>query len=204
MIEKILEFLSANQPGFWAGPILGLIAFVETLFPPFPGDILFVIFAGWAMTGGSSLIVTAAYGVTGCFIASCLLFYIGHSPGRKFVDGWLSRKVSSERIEKARSLVRGYGPLILFGSRFIPGIRSLLVLLAGTSGMKFVLASFPLAISAAAWYMILSFAGRVFGSNLEAVRGFVRQFEIWIWIVLGAVILIFLLFRRLRSSGRRG
>ncbi|MCK5065118.1 MAG: DedA family protein [Candidatus Fermentibacteraceae bacterium] len=197
MIEQILEYLSNNPPGIWAGPLLGIIAFAETLFPPLPGDILFIILAGWAMAGGLSFILAALFGVAGCFLASCILFFIGHSPGRKFVDGWLSRKVNPIRVEKAKLLIKKHGPLVLAGSRFIPGVRSLLVLIAGTSGMRFALAALPVAISAIAWYIILSVAGSILGNNLEAVEGFMKQFEVWIWILLAVIVVVLMLMKRL-------
>ena len=203
MIEHILEYLANNPPGIWAGPLLGIIAFVETLFPPLPGDILFTILAGWAMTGGLSFALTALFGVAGCFLASCILFFIGHSPGRKFVDGWLSRKVNPIRVEKAKLLIRKHGPVILAGSRFIPGVRSMLVLMAGTSGMRFAVAALPVAISAIVWYIILSVAGSILGNNLEAVEGFMKQFEVWIWILLGVIVAGLMLKKRLFKRGQQ-
>lgn len=185
MIEGFLEYLSSHPPGGWTGPVLCLVAFVETLFPPIPGDILFIVISGWALSGGMPLPVAAASGVAGCFLASCILFYLGHRPGRKLVDRLLRKRVEPERVERARALIAGHGPLILAGSRFVPGLRSLLVLVAGTSGMRFSMAVLPIAFSAVAWYLILSLAGSVFGRNLAGAEGFMRQFEIWIWITLG-------------------
>ena len=185
MIEGFLDFLSSHPPGGWTGPVLCLVAFVETLFPPIPGDILFIVISGWALSGGMPLPVAAAYGVAGCFLASCILFYLGHRPGRRLVDRLLAERVEPERVERARELVAGHGPLILAGSRFVPGVRSLLVLVAGTSGMKFSMAVLPIAFSAVAWYSILSLVGSVFGGNLAGAQGFMSHFEIWIWIALG-------------------
>ena len=106
----------------------------------------------------------------------------------QLLEGWLTRKVEPRKIEKAKALIRKRGPLVLAGSRFIPGIRSILVLIAGTSGMRFLLAVIPITISAVAWYLILTVAGSVLGNNMEAAEGFMRQFEIWIWILLGVII----------------
>jgi len=203
LIEGIFEYLVNNPPGAWAGPLLGLIAFAETLFPPVPGDILFVIISGWAISGSLSLTMVTIYGVTGCFLASCILFYVGHKPGRQFVEGWLSRKVEPERIDRAKSLIADRGPLILAVSRFIPGVRSLLVFMAGTSGMRFALAAIPIAFSAIAWYLILSVAGSIFGHNLQAAEGFMKHFEIWIWIILAIISLIFTISGILKWKARR-
>ncbi len=200
MIESILEYLANNPPGGWAGPLLGLIAFVETLFPPFPGDILYIVISGWTVSAGLPLLLTALYGVTGCFMASCILFYLGHKSGRQFVEGWVKRKVEPERVNRAKELIADHGPIVLAASRFIPGIRSLLVLMAGTSGMRFVLAVAPVAFSAIAWYTILSVAGSILGNNIEAAKGFMKHFEIWIWVVLALALLVFF---TIRIRGRR-
>ena len=195
MIEGILEYLANNPPGAWAGPLLGVIALVETLFPPIPGDILFIVISGWAITGGLSLLMVTIYGVLGCFMASCILFYVGYKPGRQFVEGWLKRKVEPERVDRAKSLIADRGPLILAVSRFIPGVRSLLVFMAGSSGMRFALAAIPIAFSAIAWYLLLSIAGSIFGSNIQAAERFMKHFEIWLWIILAVALLIFLIAR---------
>ena len=203
MIEGILEYLANNPPGAWAGPLLGVIAFGETLFPPIPGDIIFIVMSGWAVSGGLTIIMATIYGVTGCFLASCVLFYVGYKPGRQFVEGWLKRKVEPERVDRAKSLIADRGPLILAVSRFIPGVRSLLVFMAGSSGMRFALAALPLAFSAAAWYLLLSIAGSIFGSNIQTAEGFMKHFEIWLWIILAVVFLILLVTRiRMRKERR--
>jgi membrane protein DedA with SNARE-associated domain len=203
LIESILEYLANNPPGAWAGPLLGLIAFVETLFPPFPGDILFIVVSGWTVSSGLPFLLAALYGVTGCFMASCILFYLGHKPGKQFVEGWLKKKVEPERVNRAKELIADHGPIILAASRFIPGVRSLLVLMAGTSGMRFALAVIPVAFSAVAWYTILSVAGSVLGNNIQAAEEFMRHFELWIWVVLAIVLLIFLTVRIRRRKKKR-
>ncbi len=85
------------------------------------------------------------------------------------------------------------GPLILAVSRFIPGVRSLLVFIAGSSGMRFAPAAIPMAFSALAWYLLLSIAGSIVRSNLQAAEGFMKHFEIWLWLILAVVVLIFLI-----------
>jgi membrane protein DedA with SNARE-associated domain len=202
LIESVLEYLSTHPPGGWAGPALGLLAFIETIFPPIPGDILFIVISGWALSGGLSLVIAALYGAAGCFLASCILFYLGHRPGRMIVDGWLKRRVEPERVNRAKDLVAGHGPVILAASRFVPGLRSLLVLIAGTSGMRFAPAVFPIAFSAVAWYLILSLAGSVFGHNLVTAEVFMRKFEIWIWVLLGLCICAFVILKLMKARRR--
>lgn len=202
LIENLIEYLSAHPPGTWAAPVLALIAFVETLFPPVPGDVLFIVMSGWALSGGMHLATAAASGVAGCFLASCILFYLGHKPGRQFIEGWLKRRMEPSRIDRAQELVSGHGPLILAGSRFVPGLRSMLVLIAGTSGMRFSVAVLPIAFSAVAWYTILSAAGSILGHSLETARGFMSKFELWIWVMLVLSAVLLLLWRLTRARRR--
>ena len=195
MIERILEYLANNPPGAWAGPLLGIIAFTETLFPPVPGDILFIVISGWALSGGFPFAMAVLYGVTGCFLASGLLFYLGHKPGKQFIESWLKKRVGHERVNRAQAMIADKGPVILAASRFIPGVRSLLVLAAGSSGMRFPLAAISIAFSAVAWYTILSIAGSVLGNNFQAAEGFMKHFEVWIWIIIALLLVIFLTTR---------
>jgi membrane protein DedA with SNARE-associated domain len=199
VIESLLQFLVLHPPGPWIGPLLGGVAFVETLFPPFPGDLLFLALSGWAVAGGMHAAYIAAFGLAGCFLASCLLFLFGSIHGRKFIDGWLSRKVDPDRIRKAAALIASRGAVILVFSRFIPGIRSLLVIMAAGSGMRFRSAVLPIAVGAAAWYALLSIGGSIMGDNIEAVERFMKQFEIWVWASLGALVAVSLLIRSVRK-----
>lgn len=201
MIDRLLEYLIQNPPGPWIGPLLAGVAFVETVFPPLPGDVLFVVLSGWAITGGMPAVQGALFGLVGCFLASCLLFVFGSGHGRRFVKGWLSRKVDPDRVNRAGDLIAARGPLILAFSRFIPGIRSLLVIMAASSGMRFRSAVLPIAASAAVWYAALSAAGVVVGDNMEAAERFMNQFEIWIWATIALLIALFYLLRRGRKRG---
>ena len=201
MLNDILGYLAENPPGAWVYPLLSGIAFVETLFPPVPGDLLFIAVSGWAASAEASVAGHALAGLAGCTAASCLIFYLGHKPGQQLVEGWLKRKVPPERIDRSRELISRRGPVILAASRFIPGIRSLLVLIAGSSGMGFSRAAFPIVLSAAAWYSILSLAGSVLGRNLEKAQGFLKGFQLWTWVVLGiaAAVILAVIHRRRRQ-----
>jgi len=203
VIESILEYFSNNQPGNWIFLVLALTAFVETVFPPFPGDLLFIVLAGWVHSSGMSLSMTAFTGIAGCFLASIVIFKFGRHFGRKAVEKWLSKKVSHRKIEKADNLVDKYGTMILIFGRFLPGIRSILVLIAGTSKMKYISAGISVLFGTFIWYVILTFTGSIVGDNLEAAGEMMRRFELWMWVLLGIVTaaVIFLKIRRRESAG---
>jgi membrane-associated protein len=179
--------------------LLGLTAATETIFPPFPGDLLFLIVAGWAMLGGSPLAGVIAVGFLGCVAASCFLYRIGSTAGRGFTKGYLSRRFDPEKVQRAERLFSRHGPAILVASRFIPGIRSVLVVVAGASGMSAAATLFPVALSAAVWYSLLSVGGRLVGANADAARAFMDSYERWIWLAVGVAAGIYALIVILRS-----
>jgi membrane protein DedA with SNARE-associated domain len=203
LLEGILEYLSQHPPGAWIGPILAAIAFVETIFPPFPGDALFIIVSSWVrMAGGSPVWITLA-GFSGCFLGTCILFHFGRSSGARFKRGYLSRWMAQENIGRAEDLFRRKGPLILVGSRFIPGVRSLLVVVAGSSGMGILRALTAAGFSALVWYVILSTAATAIGDNIYKAQAFISSYGKWVWITLGCLILLYIVLRLLRKGRDR-
>lgn len=184
--------------------VLFVIAFVETLFPPFPGDVLFVAAGGWAAIGSHPFWVVAVSGFAGCLVASLILHRMGENLGRKALDGglrWLGR---ADDIQKAERLFARWGTPVLAASRFIPGVRSLLVLLAGASRMPLLRAVPAVGVSALVWYLVLALLGSAVGSNWQLAERFLSRYEHVVWIVLGLLaimILAYSLSRRRREGG---
>lgn len=195
MLEDILLFLEAHSPGIWTGPLLAGIAFVETIFPPFPGDVLFILVSGWARIGGFSLVWVVLTGFTGCLIGTAVLLYVGRSSSSTLKESFLFRKLNSGRVDRAEKLFRKHGSMILMGSRFIPGIRSLLVLVAGSSGMNFARAMTAAGVSALVWYWILSIVSMFLGDNIHNVQAFMSLYGKWVWIILGCAVLLYIGFK---------
>lgn len=191
MIEWFLGLLESTPPGDWVVALLGVIALVETLFPPVPGDLLFVVTAGWARVGGSSAASMATAGFLGCMVSSVGLYVFGRTAGRAFTRGFLARRLGLQKVRRAEVLFRRHGPFALVASRFIPGVRSLLVVVAGASGMGPVRSTLAVSVSAAAWYALLTAAGVVAGDNMVTARAFLHSYERWIWLAAGLALLVY-------------
>ncbi len=201
MIAALLAWLLSHPPGPWIFPVLGCVSFVETVFPPFPGDVLFIVLAGWASDGPAPAILCALAGFAGCLAATVLIVLTGRRLGRTRVRGFIIGKVGAERLEKAEGLFRRRSRLVLAASRFIPGVRSLVVLVAGYSGMDPGAAILFGGASAMAWYAVLSAAGALFGSGMARVEIMMRSYELAVWAAILALAAA-LLVRRL-AGGRR-
>jgi membrane protein DedA with SNARE-associated domain len=169
---------------------MGAVAFVETLFPPFPGDVLFVVLSGWAagsMASVDPFVIPALCGFSGCFAASVILILAGARLGRGRVRAFLESRVGAGRLERTERLVSRRSALILVVSRFMPGIRSLLVLVAGYSGVGAGRASLFGGISALSWYLLMSVVGVELGYNLQALESLMSRYEIIVWAAFAAM-----------------
>lgn len=204
MISWLLAWLQSHQPGPWVFPAMGAIAFVETLFPPFPGDVLFVLMAGWAagtLPSADPLLLPAISGFAGCLAASLILLLLGARLGRGRVRSFLLARVGAGRLERAERLISEHAPLILVASRFMPGIRSVLVIVAGYSGVGGWRASLYAGSSALAWYLLMAFAGRELGYGLTGIEGFMRRYEIVAWAAAAVAAAVWM--RARMAGGRR-
>jgi membrane protein DedA with SNARE-associated domain len=202
VIAGALEWLIGHPPGGWVHGALAGTAFVETLFPPFPGDVLFIALSGWLGGGMSSLALSAASGFAGCLAATAILVSVGRALGRGRARPLVSRLFGEGRTVRAEDLFRRRGGPVLLASRFIPGLRSLLVFVAGYSGMRPVRAMAWAGGSAVAWYSILSVAGYLLGCNLQGAEALVRRYESLFVICAAALLLAFLVVRLSRRRVR--
>lgn len=200
MIHELLAWLIRHPPGAWIHAVLAATALAETLFPPLPGDVLFVVLAGWCGGGALAAAASGAAGAAGCLAGTILLLAAGRRLGRSRVRPFLLRHLGESRLARAESLFERRGGPVLLASRFIPGIRSAVVVVAGYSGMKPFRAFCWAGGSALAWYALLAAAGAALGGSLRAVESLMRSYEIWFWTALCAVLLVVLAWR---AAGRR-
>jgi membrane protein DedA with SNARE-associated domain len=185
---------------------MSAVSFVETLFPPFPGDVLFVVMSGWASRAGwiiPPVAISTLAGFIGCFAASVIIILVGRRFGRGGVRNFLLSRVGESRLSRAETLVAKSSGLMLFISRFMPGIRSLLVLVAGYSGMRPALAAAYGGVSALLWYSLLSAAGAGLGYNLTVFEGMMNRYEILAWIVVGFAVMVWIAIRIVHRRCRR-
>ena len=149
---------------------LGLSAFLENLLPPMPGDMITVF--------GAFMVGTGRLGFSGVYITTTLgsllgfmsLFWIGERLGRRFFIVRDYRFFKREDIKKAEQWFRKYGYFIVSINRFLPGIRSVISITSGISGLR----TFPVAllalISCALWNLIWMALGYSLGNNWKIVE----------------------------------
>ncbi len=207
-LERLAAALSDTvaRTGPFAPLILLGASFIEYVFPPFPGDLLVVLGAWYAVHGELSWPATFA-SVTGGAIAGAWVDHrIGRSLGRR-LDRRLAAgsALSEERLLRFEAAYRRWGSWLLLANRFLPGVRAFLFLAAGASGIPLGRVLFLGAVSAALWNALLLSVGAFLARNLGELVRWVEGYTRVAWSVLAAAALAWLVWWLLRRrAGRAG
>lgn len=124
---------------------------------------------------------------TGSFIGDQFYFFLGRYNGPALLR---SHPIWQKRAEKTREVLKRHRLPIMFGFRFMIGLRIVTPLVMGISHfpvVEFVLLN---ALGAALWAVIIGLLGFAFGHGLELVFGDMRHYEVEI---LAAVLLVSML-----------
>jgi membrane-associated protein len=194
-----------------AGPAAPLVlfgaSFVEYLFPPFPGDLLVVLGAWFAVHGAISWPVAFLAVTAGAIAGAAVDHRLGRALARR-LDAGAGRRgpLSAERLARFVDAYQRHGGLLLVANRFLPGVRAFLFVAAGAAGLPLGRVLLLGGLSAALWNALLLAAGAFLARSLEDLRALLSSYDQVVWLALGAVaaaVLGAVLWRRARLAWRR-
>lgn len=167
-LDRFLDLLEA-LPDFLLYLALGLSAFVENVLPPIPGDTITAF--GAFLVGTGRLAFPGVYLSTalGSVLGFLCLFWSGRLLGRRFFIERDSRFYKARDIIRAEEWFRRHGYLLVLLNRYLPGIRSVISIVGGISGLRTLRVFWLALISAATWNLIWIWAGLMLGSNWEII-----------------------------------
>ena len=144
---------------------LWLSAFVENLFPPIPGDTIIVLGAFLVGTGRLNFLGVYFSTTFGSLLGFMVLFWVGTYLGRRFFIEKDRSFIKARNIIKAEAWMQKYGYSLIVLNRFLPGIRSVISLVGGITGLNIIKVSIFAFISSAVWNLIWTLLGYALGSN---------------------------------------
>lgn len=173
MVEWITNTM--NSLGYLG---IGLLMFLENLFPPIPSELIMPL-AGFTIGQGKmEFAPVIVAGVVGTMLGALPWYYAGKLLGEqrlnKLADRygrWLS--ISSKDIKKASSWFDKHGGKAVFLCRLVPGVRTLISLPAGISGMHLVPFLLYSTLGTLLWVGLLTYAGYALGSNYHIVEEYI-------------------------------
>ena len=170
----------------FAGPILGIMAFGESLVLVgffFPATFI-MVFAGLAIQQGQLDGATViGWSVAGAVVGDAVTYWIGRWIGPSVVHHWpLNRE--KEAVAKARLFFRKYGFLSIFIGRFLGPVRPTIPLVGGIMRMEHLTFQIANVTSAIVWVPFMLFWGYIFST----IAGDLSTLTVGHWVVLVALI----------------
>ena len=182
---------TVSRTGDFAPVILFFATFVEYVFPPFPGDLLVVLGAWYAVEGTLSWPVTFVSVTAGAVAGAWVDYRIGQALGRRLDARAATRSpITAARLARFEASYRRWGAWLLVGNRFMPGLRAFVFLAAGASGIPVRRVMLLGGLSAALWNVFLLGAGALVAHNLEELVGVVDRYTRAAWMALVAIALV--------------
>ena len=196
-----------GQSGPAAPLLLFLASLVEYVFPPFPGDLLVLLGAWYAVQGSISWPLAFAAVTLGAVAGAAIDYAVGWWLAPR-LDARASRRgpISAARLARFVTAYRRWGPAMLLANRFMPGLRAFVFVAAGAVriplGRVLVLGG----ISAALWNALLLLAGALLVRSLPDLFALSRAYSDVAWAALLAAVLVVaaaaVLGRVLRAGNR--
>lgn len=148
-------------------PAVFAAAFLETIFPPIPSEVVFPLVGFTAQSKGLGLgnaLGMAATGALGATAGAMVIYFVAQKVGRAAILKFGKRvRVSEHDLVKAEEWFRKYGPAAVFFGRMVPGVREIISIPAGIGGMnlpKFTVFTFA---GSLVWCVALTLAGFYLG-----------------------------------------
>jgi membrane protein DedA with SNARE-associated domain len=146
-----------------------------------------------------------AVGLFSAILGDNLGYWIGREFGRRAIERyghWIF--VTPERLDATQRVVARYGPMAVFGARFMPGFRFLAGPVAGITGLRplpFMVAN----VLGASLYVPAAVGigyaiGLGWGDYLAQAKSAVWRLEHWAPVVVLSVTAVLLLWRACRAN----
>lgn len=177
-------------------PGLGLVMFLENVFPPIPSELV-LPFAGWLTMGDDATFTLLGVTVVGAIgsVAGAYFFYgLGRWFDERRVRFLLQRfgkwfLLSERDLDISLTWFERYGEYVIFFARMVPIVRSIISVPAGLAKMNIPRFTLYTALGTALWSFILALAGRLLGESWPVVVEIIDQYE-HVVLVLGVLAVV--------------
>jgi membrane protein DedA with SNARE-associated domain len=188
----VLQEFLFNYVEHWSYLGLFVVLFVAGMGVPLPEDIPLVA-SGWLVHRGlADFNLMVLIGLIGVLAGDTLMFSMGRRYGNHLVGHrWLQWIAKPWLVARAREQFERHGAKILFAARFMPGLRSVVFLTAGTFRVPYwkfwTFDGTAALISVPVWI----WCGKYFGGRIEQLLGGAK---IASYVIVGLLVTAFALF----------
>ena len=202
VVESVISLISSFS---YFG--IFVAAFVETVFPPIPSEIIFPL-AGFVSYKSNysyfQIFLMAISGALGSTIGAVLIYFLSYRFGRVAVlkiGKYLL--VNENKVKKSEDWFEHYGVYAVFLGRLAPGIREIISIPAGIAKMNFTNFLVFTFAGSLIWSTLLVFLGYAFGNSWvslsNALSDFFPIFFVVLILCIGIVAMIYLIKRKING-----
>jgi len=181
-------FVQAIMQGL--GPFgIGLLMFLENVFPPIPSELIMPLAGYLAARGDMNIFVVIGAGTVGSLLGTLPWYYLGRRLGHHGVrrlaeehGRWLT--MSPSDVDAASDRFKRHGNWSVMLGRLIPTVRTLISVPAGVANMplgQFLLFS---SIGTLLWTAALALAGYLLGQAYSTIQDYVDPVSTAVLIIL--------------------
>jgi membrane protein DedA with SNARE-associated domain len=193
---------SVVQDHLWAGlGLVALMAWLEYVFPPVPGDstMLFACFlAGTGTLPFSTVLLTC---LSGSIAGAATAYALGARLGRSYF--FLRTRWAREELRRLEGGFERYGARLLAINRFLPGVRGVFLYAAGIGRLGWRPVLVFSTLSNVLWVALIAWAGSALGSTWADVQVVFRRYVWAIGIGMGVYLVVIIVRTRRRRARAR-
>lgn len=175
--------------------LVALMAFLEYIVPPVPGDSTMLFACFLAATGTLPWAPVILACLFGSVAGAAGAYAIGARLGRSYFflrSNWAGHELA--RLERG---FRRYGPRLLLVNRFLPGVRAVFLYAAGIGRLGWRAVLVDATISNVLWVALIAWASRSLGSSWDEVSVVFRRY-VWSIAVLTTLYVVVTIIRARR------
>lgn len=186
---------------------VALVIMIETVIPPIPSELLLPLAGSLVAKGEFNFLSIVLAATMGSVAGATLLYGIARWAGNRRIDRWIDRwgkwvLVSREDMDQARSYFGKYGNRAVLIARLIPGVRSVISVPAGLTGMPIADFLIYTTIGSALWNLMLVSAGFFLGQQYDLVEKWLDPVSPIIYALVAVAVLAFVGKRLWSRYGR--
>ena len=187
--------------------IFCLVAYLENVVPPIPGDLI-VVFGGYLAAEQVIEFVPILMGTT---IASVIGFMSMYAVGAHFGDQieeqrkkfWMMRFFDVRYFDKGKRWMDRWGQLVILANRFLAGTRSVISITAGMTKTNIYPTIINSTISSILWNTILISFGWIVNENWLVIGDYLNVYG---WIIFAMLLILIcgrILYKRFWKKKKR-
>lgn len=197
--QQLIEWIQTLSP-LSIYLIFGVIAYLENIIPPIPGDLL-VAFGGYLaaerIIGFTPvLLITTIASVVGFMNMYAVGRYFGHKIDERRKKFWLMRFFDIKYFDKGKRWMDRWGQGVILANRFLAGTRSVISITAGITKTKVYSTILSSLVSSLLWNGILLGMGWIVHENWQIIGHYLNVYGWFILFVIISMVVARFLYKR--------